>query len=123
MRKYIDADVLMDKLRGNVLVDVTPALEDAIAEMPAADVEPVRKWIPCSERLPKDNSPVLIAYCDKDDRSDIDIAISQWSELYFGGNPTGRMWWLPPFDYFTSNYDVIAWQPLPEPPKMDGGSE
>lgn len=34
--RLIDADRLMDNLRGNVLIDVTPELEDTIAHQPTA---------------------------------------------------------------------------------------
>lgn len=34
--RLIDADRLMDNLRGNVLIDVTPELEDTIARQPTA---------------------------------------------------------------------------------------
>lgn len=34
--RLIDADKLMDSLRGNVLIDVTPELEDTIAQQPTA---------------------------------------------------------------------------------------
>lgn len=34
--RLIDADRLMDNLRGNVLIDVTPELEDTIAQQPTA---------------------------------------------------------------------------------------
>lgn len=34
--RLIDADRLMDSLRGNVLIDVTPKLEKAITEQPTA---------------------------------------------------------------------------------------
>ena len=34
--RLIDADRLMDDLRGNVLIDVTPELEDTIAQQPTA---------------------------------------------------------------------------------------
>lgn len=42
--RLIDADRLMDSLRGNVLIDVTPELEDTIAQQPTAfDEEKVIK--------------------------------------------------------------------------------
>lgn len=42
--RLIDADRLMDNLRGNVLIDVTPELEDTIAQQPTAfDKEKVRR--------------------------------------------------------------------------------
>lgn len=34
--RLIDADRLMDSLRGNVLIDVTPELEEEIAQQPTA---------------------------------------------------------------------------------------
>ena len=34
--RLIDADRLMDRLRGNVLIDVTHELEETIAQQPAA---------------------------------------------------------------------------------------
>lgn len=34
--RLIDADKLMDSLKGNVLIDVTPELEDTIARQPTA---------------------------------------------------------------------------------------
>ena len=34
--RLIDADRLMDNMRGNVLIDVTPELEDTIAQQPTA---------------------------------------------------------------------------------------
>ena len=34
--RLIDADRLMDNLRGNVLIDVTPELDDTIAQQPTA---------------------------------------------------------------------------------------
>lgn len=34
--RLIDADRLMDSLKGNVLIDVTPELEDTIAQQPTA---------------------------------------------------------------------------------------
>ena len=40
--RQIDADRLMDSLKGNVLIDVTPELEDTIAQQPTAfDMEKV----------------------------------------------------------------------------------
>ena len=44
--RLIDADRLMDNLRGNVLIDVTPELEKTIEEQPTAfDKEKVIKII------------------------------------------------------------------------------
>nr|DAF85675.1 MAG TPA: hypothetical protein [Siphoviridae sp. ctYcY12] len=47
--RLIDADRLMDNLRGNVLIDVTPELERAIEQQPAAfDKEKVINDLLCA---------------------------------------------------------------------------
>lgn len=56
--KLIDADKLMDALRGNVLVDVTPELEKAISEQPAAYdqdkvIRQLRECFCCTECIPE----------------------------------------------------------------------
>lgn len=47
--RLIDADRLIDNLRGNVLIDVTPELEDTIAQQPTAFdkekvIEELKSW-------------------------------------------------------------------------------
>ena len=50
--RLIDADRLMDSLRGNVLIDVTPELEDTIAQQPTAfDREKVIKKLNAERNL------------------------------------------------------------------------
>lgn len=77
------------------------------------------QWIPCSERLPEEDTEVLISYRYKDgegDTSNVDIDITSYGQMYFGGNQVGNYkHWRAPFEYFESNYEVIAWMPLPEP--------
>lgn len=86
-------------------------------------VDPVKhgKWIPCSERLPEEDVEVLITYRYKDgegDTSHAHIDITSYGQMYFGGNKVGvHKHWRAPFEYFESNYEVIAWMPLPEPYK------
>ena len=63
-------------------------------------VTPERKWIPCSERFPEENTPVLLGVKFKDDFK------------YF---VTARM----DYNYWTGlGRDIrgkLAWMPLPEP--------
>ena len=70
-------------------------------------------WIPCSERLPDDDVPVLVTFVDKDDKKYTDVAITSYGQEYFGGKPLNSKDWKPPFRYFENNYKIIAWQPLP----------
>ena len=83
-----------------------------------------QRWIPCSERLPEDDTDVLISYRYKEGEGDtrnIKIDITSYGTMYFGGNAVrdyaknNIKYWRPPFQYFNSNYEVLAWCELPEP--------
>lgn len=91
--------------------------EENILALPSA--QPEQQWIPCSERLPEEDVEVLISYRYKDgegDTSHVNIDITTYGQMYFGGNKVGNhKHWRAPFEYFESNYEVIAWMPLPEP--------
>ena len=82
-------------------------------------------WIPVTERLPEEDKEVLISYRYKEgegNTSHSKIDITSYGQMYFGGNKVGRVkHWRAPFEYFESNYEVIAWMPLPTPYK--GGEE
>lgn len=72
-------------------------------------------WIPVEERLPEDDVDVLVTYADIDDENYTDICITTYGYAYLGGNKLDFKEWRSPFEYFRSNYKVIAWQPRPEP--------
>ena len=75
------------------------AIEEMINRQPqiVTDTNVGSKWIPCSERLPKDNQEVLIF---ADGNIEIDTYYDgEFEACCFYGN------------------EVIAWQPLPEPYK------
>ena len=72
-------------------------------------------WIPVQDKLPEDDVDVLIAYADIDDENYTDICITTYGYAYLGGNKLDFKEWRSPFEYFRSNYKVIAWRPLPEP--------
>ena len=72
-------------------------------------------WIPVEDRLPEDDVDVLVTYADIDDEEYADITITTYGNAYLGGNKLDFKEWRSPFEYFKSNYKVMAWQYLPEP--------
>lgn len=117
--RLIDADALMQKAvvtfyTTNYFSHITKMIDDAPTVKPEKT-----QWIPVTERLPEEDKEVLITYKGKGDElykpySNIDI--TTYGQMYFGGNKVGNhKHWRSPFQYFNDNYEVTAWQPLPEP--------
>ena len=77
-------------------------------------------WIPVQDKLPEDDVDVLITYADIDDENYTDICITTYGYAYLGGNKLDFKEWRSPFEYFKTNYKVIAWRPLPEPYRPEG---
>lgn len=73
---------------------------DIVNMMPAADVAPVQRWIPVTERLPEDGVPVLI--CGDQNAIDIGTYFSEFGHWY---------------DWNSIRTFVHHWYPIPEPPK------
>lgn len=155
MDDYISREALISKFNQLGLGDHS-LIEKIFAEgvyavidtFPAADVEPVRRWVPVSEALPENEKDVLIV-CNRNGYRFVCPAIRtdgktlsqdsswNWNDLYEYGLydedaddyyiPEG--WWenrhFNPDDVYNNPVDceVTHWMPLPEPPKMDGGAE
>lgn len=114
-------------------------IEEAINAAPAADVAPVVRWIPVSERLPKPETEVMIA-CNRNGYRFIATAIHEdgtlfvedsdwnWNDIWEYGRydeerddyiiPEG--WWesrcFTPDDVYNCPVDceVTHWMPMPE---------
>ena len=104
---YIRQKALADPDSGEAIV----YLQD-IAEAPAADVAPVRRWIPVAERLPGNDDFVLVIASGKSGN----ITLNNEIELASFSMDEGwilEMWpeWEDP--------KVTYWMPLPEPPKEE----
>lgn len=108
MRDYISRKAFKEKyLCCGYLPEMS---EEEFDEFPTADVEPVRRWIPCSEGLPEDGEDVLCWY-EYFRYGEYKCMFQtfgigyQYFGFWGGEVSTGR------------NAKVLAWMPLPEPPK------
>lgn len=117
-------------------------ISELIMRLPAADVEQVRRWIPCSERLPEPETEVLVV-CRRGGVSFVCPAMHEdgkmlcresiwnWNEIDGYGlySEENDDWFIPEgwWEYRQFNADdvynniidcaVTHWMPLPEPPK------
>ena len=76
-------------------------------------------WIKCEEKLPPVNKRVLIYAIHRLDNSPL-ITITKMSDVnIINTNLKTTPYWVNPFQYFTSNYTITHWMPLPDAPKHD----
>lgn len=118
--KEIESEYLMCRCQNNKVCDYPESIGCCYDRAIEKVSEIFRKymndgWIPVQDKLPEDDVDVLIAYADIDDENYTDICITTYGYAYLGGNKLDFKEWRSPFEYFRSNYKVIAWQPLPEP--------
>jgi len=78
--------------------------EEPITEDEAPDVKHGR-WVPVSERLPEDNSDILVTYVEKDEKriAPVNYGCGTWFDCLF--------------NKVLDQVGVLAWMPLPEPYK------
>lgn len=120
MADFIDREILMkffirrdhcDKEHANEhFINGIETVMEYAKNLPAADVELVKRWIPCGKALPNTRERVLAT----DGVFVGEMCINkrgQW-ERYNVTNYETLM-----------SLDILAWMPLPEPPKMDGGAD
>ncbi|MCD8148851.1 MAG: DUF551 domain-containing protein [Clostridiales bacterium] len=133
MVKCIDSDALLDsmgkaarKLDTEGITDVDDmldAMEEAMREcvhgMPAADVEPVRRWIPVEDKSPEDGQVVNVITKSKEGYDGLDIVIYRQT-----GENGAFCTAVENNDLEIYGMHVTHWIPVPDfPQKMDGGSE
>lgn len=117
MADYISREAAV-KVLTSIGVQVSDSRRRAVAKcineialLHAADVAPVSRWIPVSERLPENGVSVLGWYKDNPFARFCPEIVS-WN---------GKGWVFVYAQRYVT--DVTHWMPLPEPPKMGGGAE
>lgn len=99
----IDEEKLIERIKQEPTDGMyTHEIIEAIEEQPKIGV-----WIPCSERLPEKEVPVL---CQWNKRNGLDTEV--YYNILHVDDDGG---WSA--DYGMPNGEVVAWQPLPEPYK------
>lgn len=100
-------------------------IKSKISEMPS--VTPKARWIPVSERLPKDIKPVIVTWKNTDPKSYYQYIVGK----HFIGTAhykSGKWFWYSSVtedllaeygkcdsEEFDEAIEVVAWMPLPEP--------
>ena len=86
--------------------------DEALAKVP--------KWISVEEKMPPEDTEVLVYATEKIKGFGSVTAICEYSETTsMFGNKTGRYDWSSPWEYFHVDYKITHWMPLPEPPEED----
>lgn len=88
--------------------DIEQAQLDKAYEMGKADA---LRWIPCSERLPEEDGQYLITVKYKHVNDSYEDVYAEHGEWYDG------RWDMFCFGHCGEVEDIIAWMPLPKPPK------
>ena len=108
--KYFQSLMFATERAKSIIEDIIRSHMDEVN-----DTNVPSNWIPCSERLPNEIE-FQEAYCRNQYAAEILVTIkgaTRPTTLYFKNNS-----W---FDEERNYYEVVAWQPLPEPYK--GGKE
>ena len=106
MAEYIERDLFLKNVKHNAPYIYHMVVAIALIT-PAADVAPVRRWIPVAERLPEKNKEVVGWYKD-----------NPFSPFRYGIVSWNGHGWV--FTYAQIYVDAVTyWMPLPEPPKEE----
>ena len=94
--RLIDADALMRKFK-----TVSPMAIDGRARQMVEEMPTIEQWIPCSERLPEEDTYVL--------------ATTAWGEITMAEKLSDIAWFIYEGTANAKSDDIVAWMPLPEP--------
>lgn len=121
--RLIDADAFIEENQDIIDCEIDhPKYQDTLRELidDAPTVErPHGEWIPCSERLPGDERPVLIYAWN------VHHVVARYGQFRTedGGYKTAWVTAGAWFDNTEIKHKVIAWMPLTEPYRKEGEAE
>ena len=98
-----DARAYIQQLEHNI-----GELTEKVAQLEAA--QPM--WISVIDGMPAPETRVLASAIDNDGESI--VVITKYTHRLYG---LGLRGWLEPWQYFSCNYKITHWMPLPKPPK------
>jgi hypothetical protein len=116
MKIVIDIPIEMIEAAKTDLWCGSPTVGDAIKHGTPYKERP--QWIPCTERLPEECVNCL-GWIDRECWVNGNDYPTRKQETAIGWHIDGR--WH--FDGYSSNTKCIAWMPLPEPYKKEGGAD
>lgn len=98
--------------------------QDAIEMVKQAEAECCGGWIPCSERLPEEYGDYLVAWkplymSAEDIIKKVGRAIPHFYEI-LEYDPDDEALWIGSIEQAQGEYEIIAWQPLPQPYQPKG---
>lgn len=132
MNDYISRETAIELLHYNADETCSAVVSD-FESIPAADVEPVREWIPCSERPPEELEPVNVVWVNHSPEpyyQEMKDVPQKATAVYYRGK---WYWWscicedlLAEYgrnepDLVGSDIEITHWMPLPEPPEEGEG--
>ena len=149
MTKYIDAEPLYNQIvekeelarqrvidtpsrfpNGNInpyatryatQLDERTTFKFMLTDAPAANVEPVQRWIPVTDRFPEKYGQYLVTFIPSGGTLWTKVLIARYSDLMGIAKPSFHIGEVGKNSFANINEQVIAWMPLPEPYK--GGEE
>lgn len=118
MSNYISREAIGEFRLKNIEIINSRAyieLEELIAfvdGIPAADVEPAHRWIPCSERLPEQEGTYIVVTNKVKPVVTTARFYNARDQRDYKGDVFGHS-----DAHFQTNRYVTHWMPMPEPPK------
>lgn len=131
MSDYISRDEIFSVWRSMPKPASISSLTEAINRTPAADLQPVRRWIPCNERPPEELEPVNVVWVNHSPEpyyQEMKNVPQKATAVYYREK---WYWWSCVCEDLLAEYgtnetdkvdddiEITHWMPMPEPPEEE----